>query len=246
MTHKRIRAARLVWLIVAQIAFSVSAEPVAAQGYSRPIDPCPTNLTLRFLGLTTFRHAGYAWDTQWTLRMQIKPGQGYYVPPGQPYRIYSTDGEAVWKNPGLIVACMEYVVDLYVMEVHLEIWVEQFLGTVEKVCEGGGGSGGGGGDAETDLISVASYSYDPYDPALTMDEGQSGDCGTAPGGNDGGGTQYEPGDNTGGETVEWDSGVGTGDPSACGDHARVDYVCIDVWVDGVGWVEWGCGYVTTC
>ena len=28
--------------------------------------------------------------------------------------------------------------------------------------------------------------------------------------------------------------------------ALVEFVCIDRFVDGLGWVEWGCGYVTTC
>lgn len=78
--------------------------------------------------------------------------------------------------------------------------------------------------------------YDPYE-----EEACEGDDG---GGNDGG-TQYYPGDYTGGETVDWATGVGTGGTSACGDTAKVEYVCIDYW-DGQQWVEWSCGYITTC
>lgn len=99
---------------------------------------------------------------------------------------------------------------------------------------------GAGGDVPIDLAE-----YDPYAATRTTPPGGSGDedCG---GTGSGGGTQYEPGDNTGGETVDWLTGTGTGGRSACGDNAIVEYVCIDEWVEGTGWVEWGCGYVTTC
>jgi hypothetical protein len=87
-----------------------------------------------------------------------------------------------------------------------------------------------------------SPAYDPY----ATDGGGSDDCADGGGGMDGGGEVFAPGALTGGQTVTWSTGAGTGEPSACGDNARVEYVCIDVWVQGVGWVEWGCGYVTTC
>lgn len=78
--------------------------------------------------------------------------------------------------------------------------------------------------------------YDPYaDPT---------NCGGG-GGSGGSGKQYAPGDYTGGETVDWGTGIGNGGTSACGENAVVDYVCIDYW-DGTAWVNWGCGYVTTC
>lgn len=101
--------------------------------------------------------------------------------------------------------------------------------------DGGCGSGGGTHMELTD--------YDPYDPDIHMGESGGGCAGEGEGGS---GIQYQPGDSTGGETVNWETGVGNGGYSVCGDQARVEYVCIDVWVDGVGWVEWSCGYATTC
>ena len=101
----------------------------------------------------------------------------------------------------------------------------------------------GGGGADTRLID--DVDYDPYDPMMSMSPVLSmstdgGDCG-------GGGTQYQPGDYTGGETVDWGTGEGNGGTSACGDQAMVDYVCIDVYNEETGFgEEWGCGYVTTC
>ena len=98
-------------------------------------------------------------------------------------------------------------------------------------CDGGG---------NTALIE--NVDYDPYDP---MVEGWGTDAGGCT--QEGSGTQYQPGDYTGGETVDWGTGQGNGGTSACGDQAVVEWVCIDVYNLETGtWEEWGCGYVTTC
>lgn len=89
-----------------------------------------------------------------------------------------------------------------------------------------GSSGGPCGD-------ITNVIYDPYSES-------SEDCS-----NIGSGTQYEPGQSTGGETVDWGSGTGNGGSSACGDSAVMEYVCIDIW-NGEQWVEWACGYATVC
>jgi hypothetical protein len=102
--------------------------------------------------------------------------------------------------------------------------------------------GAGGGGTSTEFVPIDNVGYDPYDPTGS---GEGDDDGCS-GGGGGSGTPYEPGDYTGGETVDWGTGAGNGGSSACGDNARVEYVCIDEWVEGTGWVEWGCGYVTTC
>jgi hypothetical protein len=138
----------------------------------------------------------------------------------------------------------------------IRVWTGHFYGKLYngpivrnpeyEDCEDGGGGGGAG----TQLIAVTGDAYDPYDPQFSTSEvnGDSSNCGSAPtsGTTTGSGTQYEPGDNTGGETVDWGTGVGNGGESACGDTAIVQYVCIDYWVKGVGWVEWSCGYATAC
>jgi len=79
--------------------------------------------------------------------------------------------------------------------------------------------------------------FDPYAPSSGSCDGGSG-IGTS-------GTQFEVGDYTGGQTVNWKTGVGTGSPSACGDQARVDYICVE-YNTGDGWKSLDCGYVTTC
>jgi len=85
---------------------------------------------------------------------------------------------------------------------------------------------------------VTSDQYDPY-------AHQQGCDGGGGGGSGGSGIQYQPGDYTGGENVSWTSGIGIGGDSSCGAEARVEYICIDYW-NGSEWVNWGCGFVTTC
>lgn len=81
--------------------------------------------------------------------------------------------------------------------------------------------------------------YDPYDEE-TCDGGDGG-------AGQGSGTQYYPGDHTGGETVDWSGGTGNGGSSACGADAVVEYICIDTWNESTGqWENWSCGYATTC
>lgn len=95
---------------------------------------------------------------------------------------------------------------------------------------------------DTQIRNVTYDSYDPYAPSPG-----SGCDGSGGGENEGSGTQYSPGDYTGGETVDWGTGVGNGGTSACGTTAQVQYVCIDTWNEKTqSWEEWGCGYVTTC
>jgi hypothetical protein len=90
-----------------------------------------------------------------------------------------------------------------------------------------------------------SVDYDPSDPGYDPSDPNGDGCGDDSGGTPSG-TQFEPGQSTGGETVTWSGGVGNGGRSACGSLAVVEYVCIDVWDEERGWVEWDCGYVTTC
>ena len=78
--------------------------------------------------------------------------------------------------------------------------------------------------------------YDPYSPTESSCNGEGGE---------GSGTQYYPGDNTGGETVDFGTGMGNGGQSACGEAAVVEYVCLDIY-DGEHWMGFACGYVTTC
>lgn len=86
--------------------------------------------------------------------------------------------------------------------------------------------------------------YDPYDPAY-QDDGCDGDDDGA--GSDGSGIQYQEGDHTNGETVDWNTGIGNGGESACGENAVVEQVCIEVWnAKDNKWDIFACGYGTTC
>ncbi|MBA3579030.1 MAG: hypothetical protein H0W42_03495 [Gemmatimonadaceae bacterium] len=92
--------------------------------------------------------------------------------------------------------------------------------------------------------SLQDAAYDPY-----AGDGPESPCadGGSSGGTSGSGTQFSPGSYTGGETVDWNTGIGNGGGSACGADAVVEYVCIDVWnSETERWDEWGCGYVTMC
>lgn len=91
--------------------------------------------------------------------------------------------------------------------------------------------------AQTNVIEAT---YDPYAEEETCADGSTG--GTA-----GSGTQFNPGDYTGGETVDFHTGTGNGGQSACGADAVVEFVCFDTWNEKTEkWDEWACGYVTTC
>lgn len=128
-----------------------------------------------------------------------------------------------------------------------------FEGTIWRVSDdlACGGSGGGG---DTGLAEVSYYGdeYDPYSAYETTNSGGA-DCPTGGGGSGGGdtdsgsGTQYQPGDYTGGEMVDWGTGIGNGGTSECGLAAQVEFVCIDEYnPDTDEWEHWGCGWATTC
>jgi len=207
----------------------------AAQTYGEWAVPCDGALPPRFSA--PFHHGviyeGKEFLTSWRSVSAVRPlpPVNWYEATPKPHPV-SVDGTSQWDNAGVLVHC----------------WVERnpyfithhrdpigYRGTVRPRTTACGEGGG---------VPVLDAGYDPYDPA---GEGDCSDSGTGDGGDiAGSGTQFEPGDYTGGETVDWATGVGNGGVSVCGAAALVDFVCIDEWVDGEGWVEWDCGYVTTC
>jgi hypothetical protein len=161
-----------------------------------------------------------------------------------------TDGEGnVWRFKGRFNAlCRAGELELGPIVFHAHALIPRdaidrpvLVRRADSGNSGGCGGSGAGSTGGTELIEHVAY--DPYDPMVSGsgDGGVAYDCGS------GSGTQYEPGDYTGGETVDWGSGTGNGGTSVCGDKALVEYVCIDVYNEETGfWEEWGCGYVTTC
>ncbi len=218
---------------------------------TRPM-ACPLEMK-SFLGfLFGYQYAGHEWTDQWRRNRILDPvnqALAEYVPPGDPYYIVARDGEARWYDPRLTVRCTvtEWWSRGRIVLARDSYKVIAHGGTVVECGSGGGAIGG------TELMPVTMEPYSTeFDPYASSDSyaGDGGACGgDSEAGTDGGtgsGTQYKPGDSTGGETVDWGSGEGNGGTSACGDRAIVEYACIDIWVEGVGWQEWGCGYVTTC
>jgi hypothetical protein len=143
----------------------------------------------------------------------------------------------------VLLACDgRYVVDNRA----LRLWVGHFYGKnytgpiVPNPDYEDPDSGGGGGTK-----CGPNTFYAEYDPYAPDDEGDCPDASES--GSGGSGTEYHPGDSTGGETVDWGTGIGNGGQSACGTAAVVEYVCIWIWNDvGQKYDLYSCGYATTC
>jgi hypothetical protein len=184
-----------------------------------------------------YEHAGYSWASDWQLKTYLDPvdhARATYVPAGDPFYINSRDGRARWYHPAFIARCQIFEEWFFgrLVRSTIDIRVETNLGEV-KECGGG-----------TSMTLPAEY--DPYEPADPY--GEDG-CTTytGGGGGSGSGTQYQPGDSTGGETVDWETGVGNGGTSACGYTSKVEWVCIDTWNDvSKKWDTFACGFATTC
>jgi len=171
---------------------------------------------------------GHEWNTEWraTSSSMPLPPLSWYAPVGT-NSIKSEDGHAIWINAQIRVACWIWnALDVIVR--HYD--PIGYSGTVQP-CDG------------TRPGRTAYAEYDPYDP-----EPYDGDC-YDPTSSGGGGTgiQFQPGDYTNGETVDWNTGTGNGGMSECGAAAKVEYTCIDVWNDkNQRWDTFSCGFATTC
>lgn len=227
-----------------------SADALHAQNYGEWPRSCSLGFAPRFSA--PYGHGvyfqGQEFITNWTSDDQSPPRESielYHASPN-PHPL-SVDREYRWNNSGVEVYC--YVVRTPYFVSHAARPTGNYRGTLQRVelaCTEEGGAGGfGGPGTETGIAPVTSGDYDPYDPALTVTGDGGEDC--SGGAGTGIGTQYEPGDYTGGETVDWGTGQGNGGTSECGDEAMVEYVFIDTYDPETGlWEEWGCGYVTTC
>jgi len=243
-------------LVRVSVAFTVvtsalSSRPVLSQTLEGMA--CPLELNQYRVTAETYSGDPPVFVTNWRNASGQGLTQAFYDPTGSTWygsvpTLTSIDGRARWRYAGIYVGCKKLVwyrpngTIERVRPIFTTLYTE---GTVEEIpeddtggCCSGCGSGGGGGSG-TELMPVTSADYDPYYADYSADCGGTGEAPSS-------GTQYGPGDSTGGETVDWGSGIGNGGTSTCGTQAIVEYVCIDVWVDGVGWVEWGCGYVTAC
>jgi hypothetical protein len=90
--------------------------------------------------------------------------------------------------------------------------------------------------------TLTGYEYDPYEESPPPAETCNG-TGTG----NGTGIQFQPGESTGGETVDWNTGKGDGGTSACGEAAVVEYICVDLYNEQTGkWDTFSCGFATSC
>jgi hypothetical protein len=224
---------------------------VAGSGYEDMADgetrdvPCEYTYYRHFAGHSGIDFEGYLFLSDWRSKRSDFPlpsWNWYYALPSR--NPVSSDGKARWDNAEIQVHCWIYRA-MYILHHHRDVVAA--AGQLVELCEG---------DWRIDLRREDGYDdgdgsrlgSSRYDPYARSSWGATQFCAddSDGGGGGAGGTQYEPGDYTNGETVGWSDGVGTGGYSACGQDAKVEYVCIDVWIDGLGWVEWSCGYTTTC
>jgi hypothetical protein len=207
--------------------------------------PCEYSYAPSFYSYYGVEFEGQMFRSEWRSKRSNFPlpaWNWYYAYPM--HTVVSNNGKYRWENAEIQVHCWVYR-SLYVFTIHRDHVAS--LGELVELCEGDWRVDARREDEYDDgdgSSRLGSSRYDPYARSggttkFCAEDNDGGGGGT-------GGTQYYPGDYTGGETVTWDGGVGTGGYSACGQDARVEYVCIDVWVEGVGWTEWSCGYTTTC
>jgi hypothetical protein len=254
----RLLAAALCWTLVTAtfLAVGVSWSQTAligadGDGDSDAVVPttCPLYLRGGLPGwLFGIPHAGHRWTAAWDRGEVLSADYDrarYHPQSYDGYESYNKGdyidayySDARWYKPQMDVKCT--AVDHY----FAGRWIGRdesydpyrYYGTVEDCTGSGSGRGG------TQLVDDPEYDiYSPEDgsDSCTETPGEGG------GDESGSGTQYQPGDSTGGKTVDWGTGQGNGGTSKCGATAVVEYVCIDVWTES-GWQEWDCGYVTSC
>lgn len=247
--RRRFLVALFLPLLFLAMPLAGQAEGIVSVTYTGPDDyqvtrplACPAQLTGGYLGtFFGYEHEGYEWTDDWQRNRVLDPvhhALAEYVPLGDPYSIVSRDGRARWVEPRVTVQCTI-----------IEWWsrgrITRSLSRFRTIHNGGRVEpieGSGCGEEREEEATLYAASYDPMSP-----EGGCGDGDDGSGGTEGSGTQYQPGDSTGGETVDWATGVGNGGESACGKDARVVYICIDIFNAETGaWEEWTCGYATTC
>ena len=147
-------------------------------------------------------------------------------------------GDYWWKNAAVYTRCQRVP------------WVNPATGQqigivlVQEVTKSGTVAyrWGYGGGCQYDE-NVSSTEYDPYsssqEPGDTCTDGSGGSASDPP--PDGGGGA------DGADGVVF-VGAGSGGGAVCGGSSSVVYdnACIDIWVDGEGWVEYWCGTVAVC
>lgn len=227
---------KLLLLVVPGALCSFTVASVHAQRYGRWEVPCDSRLPPRF---SAPFYSGVIFEskeflTEWSSIHSPPPHPSFNwyeaIPDRDPI---SRDGNYYWYGAGVQVHCEVERNPYWIQNLRTPVAYRGALRSRRTACDG-----------DTPVTNVGYEEYEPYEPFSPGDE----DCTSTGGGSGGGsGIQFQPGDYTDGETVDWHTGVGNGGVSVCGQAARVEYICIDQYDESVGmWYPWGCGYATTC
>lgn len=217
-------------------ALLLFAPGLPAQSYGVWDVPCALGLSARF---SAPHYHGVIYEdkeflTQWRSIDQTPPlpSRNWYEPVGKS-DVPSTDNNYVWYGAKVLVHCF---VERNPYGVQQHAHPIAYAGSVKAFCTA---------PPRTDISDSDPYSaaYDPYAPGDTgSPEGECSDGNGGPGDDgdgDGGDSDLIPGPVT---------GDGGGGRSMCPDNAPAywDIDCIDVFVEGIGWVEYWCGAVMVC
>jgi len=227
---------RMLSLAVPGALCSFIVASASAQRYGQWDVPCDSYLPPRFSAPffhgVIFESKEFLTDWRSTHLPPPHPSFNWYEPTPNPDPV-SRDGNYYWYNAGVQVHCEVERNPYGITNLRTPVAYRGALRSRRSACNG-----------ETPVTNVGYEEFDPYEP-YSPGEGDCTPSGTGSGG--GSGIQFQPGDYTGGETVDWATGVGNGGTSVCGAAARVEYVCIELYDETVGkWYPWSCGYATTC
>lgn len=206
--------------------------PLSAQAW-----PCPQNISPADLGYNaqiSFKSKDFL---VWSLKLLITaPDPSMVWHYSGIYRTFPTtpidvSGQYIWVDATVYTKCQRvpWVNPATGAQTGLIIVQEDTKSGIvvdRHIACGPGGSTGGGGTGVTEPVAEASY--DPYSSEESNPYsnacGESGEGGGLGGGSGGSGSSLCGGSST----LVWEA------------------VCIDIWVEEVGWVEWWCGVVAVC
>lgn len=229
---------RVLFLVLGLLS-ALTTSAVGQQAWRCP--PTITPVDLGYDGDISF--SGKVFAVQYLTLRSTGPDPQF---PTAYFGVYSTvpatpvdlSGDYWWKNAAVFTRCQR-VPFINPVTGLSELWL-----VVREVTKSGTVAyrWGYGGGCQYDE-NVSSTEYDPYSSSTEAED----TC------NDGSGSGDSPPPDGGGGTGDGTDGVvyvgaGSGGGAVCGGSSNVVYdnACIDIWVDGEGWVEYWCGTVAVC
>jgi hypothetical protein len=229
---------RRLRIVAHLVALFVCASPLSAQTYGVWDVACELSLSPRFSypHLHGVIYEGQEFLTGWRSIDQTPPLPSYnwYEPIGQA-DVPSVDNDYVWYDAKIFAHCF---VERNAYYTQNHVHPIKYAGRVRAFCTT---------PPRSSSVEQEPYSagYDPYQAEGSYSpESECGD-GTGGSGDGNGGGDIGDGD---GLQVTPESGSGGDGRSMCPDNAPYywDIDCIDIYVEGEGWVEYWCGAVMVC